>query len=270
MKPIFIERLLRRGGLASPIWLESLADIPSLRDFSCHEIPWDFWYRARNTHNWSGIDATITNLLCNVQSLSLTVSFGYLGDFRGGNALWRLFLFVQTSTQLKKLYLDFQRYAGKSHEAEPPDGWGRYGPNQDREHWFKDLTNISPLMERLRLPNIRTFHICHCEFSQGAFIGFMRNHYSTLKELYLKAIQLSQSGQVPNSWSGAIWNVAGMLALEKAGLDGLQDNFIEARRKFDDPLQERDDAVPKQQRFLCDLTSYLLQQGRTSRPSWPE
>lgn len=164
-------------------WLESLAGIPLLRDFSCHEMPWDFWHRARNTHNWSAIDTTITNVLRNVQTLSITVSFGCLGEFREGNALWRLLAFVQTPSQLKKLYLDFQEYDGEHHEAKPPDGWGCHGPNQYLEHWYIDLTDISPLLERLKFSNIRAFHLSHCELSQAVFIGFMKNHHSTLKEI---------------------------------------------------------------------------------------
>lgn len=222
-------------------WLESLADIPLLRDFSCHEIPWNFWYRARNTHDWSAIDTTITNILCNVRSLSLTVSFGYSGNFRRGTALWRLLSFVQAPTQLQKLYLDFQRYEGEHQEAKPPSEWVVYRPNQHREHWFKDLVNISPLIEQLKLSNIRAFHLSPCEFSQAAFIHFMRNHNTTLKEICLEAIQLPQVGKSTDTWRTAIWNIAGVMALERARLDWLQDKYIEAGENW--MLRSRNDVM---------------------------
>jgi len=47
-----------------------------------------------------------------------------------------------------------------------------------------------------------------------------------------------------------------MLALERAGLDWLQDNYIEACRRFDALQQKRNALVlQNQERFMCDLTS---------------
>lgn len=250
------------------IWLDSIIGMPSLRDLSCHAIPWGFWCHQIESRTWAGIDARIADVLSNVQTLSLTLTFGYLGDFRKDSALWRLWSFLQTPTQLATLHLEFQKYYGEHHELEPSIGWGQI--HSELYGWYTDLTMITPLLENLRLPHLRTLKLNHCEFSQVAFVHCMTSHALTLKEVHLGIIRLSQLSETADSWEAAIRSVAPAMRLEKVELNNLQDNEIDAYRPRD--LQHLDDveAVNRRQYFLDGVASYLLQGGQAKWPTWSE
>jgi len=248
-------------------WLDSLAGVPFLRDLSCHAIPWRFWCNRNEFQVGATFDVSIVDVLSNIQKLSLTLSFAYLGDFRKDSALWRLWSFIQTPTQLDTLYLEFKSYYGKYNEIEPPSEWrDHHGLNG----WCTDLTKITALLENLRLPHIRTLGLRHCEFSQAAFVRCMLSHASTLKEVYIGIIQLSQPSGTAGSWEAAIRTVAPEMGLEKVELHSLQDKEIEAYGPRNMVHPDNTRAILRQQHFLDGVASYLLQGGQVSWPSWFE
>lgn len=208
--------------------------------------------------------------MSNVRDLRFILPFAYLGRFHEGSALWRLLFLIQQATFLEGLFLDFKDYYGVHDEAKAPTDWGLHNLSSAGPilYWSDTFIDMSPLIERLNLPRLTTIHICHCGFSQAAFVECMVKHASTLESLSLSAIQLYKSGTSEVSWKAAMRAVAPILALEKANLEWLQDDYIKARR-----VGHWRDAAKKmyqQERFLNEVATYLVRQGRIAWPAWPE
>ena len=235
-------------------FFRSIAKNISLQELSCHTIPWNFWHRHLGSYKWSEIDIGIANVLRNIRRLSLTPSFGHLGDFHEGSALWRLWRFVQTPGQLEALYLDFAEYCGDHHEAEARVSSARY-------------TDISAILERLRLPFLRRLHLFNCEFSQAAFVGCMVSHASSLKGLYVGDVHLTQAGKKSGSWEAVIRAIAPKLALERVELKSLHDENMCALgwQGCDSACA----ALTSKAQFINGMASYVLHQGQADWPARP-
>ena len=130
-----------------------------------------------------------------------------------------------------------------------------------------DPLDVSPFLDRLRLPKLKDFTISFCKFEEDSFLNFLKRHSETLKRLNISIACMTPTyaGNSLSMWENAMESVAPKMSLDSVDLRWLFDDEIDTVMRLQGSSAGRKYCS---QAYSVATSEYLRYGGQTEYPRY--
>ena len=242
-------------------------------------MPWRF-LRPKSIDGWS-ITMELVAPLQNLRRLDLKVPLVHIlfspDPLQG--SLSRLLQFIQKAPCLDTLFLEFADYVRCYDDDEEAPSVGLCDQHEGCAEWNDMLSDISELLEGIRLSRLRSLRLSSCQFRGCTVIDLLTRHSTALRDLHLDVVEIvPDSEENVGSWKQVMHQTASKMSLVYVHLSLLQDMEIQGKifdhmirsneREFDEHTVWKKQRYKLRQAYGDAVAQYLLHRGQIDYPGY--